>query len=134
MAPRVDPLRVSTLEPSRPAPASIGTREHFRWLGWVVKAALVLNLLDAVFTLVWVGSGVAEEANPLLAELVVERPVLFVVTKLTLVSGASWLLWQNRDRPLAVAAIFLSFGVYYAILVHHLGYLGFLLGDRLGLP
>ncbi|MDJ0789356.1 MAG: DUF5658 family protein [Myxococcota bacterium] len=122
---------MSTLEPPRTASPSIGTREHYRWLEWVVRAALVLNLLDALFTLVWVGSGVAEEANPLLAELVTERPVLFVVTKLTLVGGASWLLWRHRDRPLAVAAIFLSFGVYYAILVHHLGYLGFVLGDLL---
>lgn len=113
--------------PETGPPLHIGTAEHFRWLGWVVKALLVLNLLDAILTLIWIGTGAAEEANPLLAELVVHHPILFVMAKLGLVGGASFLLWRHRYRPLAVVAIFGSFGLYYAILVHHLGYVGYLL-------
>jgi hypothetical protein len=35
----------------------------FRWLHGIVKTVLVLNLLDAIFTLVWVRFGYAREAN-----------------------------------------------------------------------
>ncbi len=39
---------------SPPPSLSVGTPEHFRWLHGIVKAVLVLNLLDALFTLLWV--------------------------------------------------------------------------------
>ena len=32
----------------------IGTDEHFRWLYSIAKWVLLLNLLDGVFTLIWV--------------------------------------------------------------------------------
>ena len=41
----------------------VGTSEHFRWLRGIVVAVLVLNRLDAVFTLLWVEAGLALEAN-----------------------------------------------------------------------
>ncbi len=101
----------------------IGTPEQFRWMHGVVKALLVLNLLDALFTLVWIQLGLAREANPLLRNLVETQPVLFVATKLALVGAASWLLWRRRHRPLAVIAIFVAFLLYYALLLYHLGFL-----------
>jgi len=111
--------------------ARIGTPEHFRWLESIVKVMLALNLLDAIFTLVWVGAGLANEANPLLAELIRERPVVFTVTKLGLVGGGSWLLWQQRRRPLAVIGIFLAFLTYYLLLLFHVGYLSLIIGTLL---
>jgi hypothetical protein len=107
----------------RPAGLQIGTPEQFRWLHGIAKTVLLLNLLDAVFTLYWVYSGLAEEANPLMRELL-RRPLLFMAIKLALVSAGSWLLWRHRERASAVIAIFVVFLVYYAILVHHLGFLG----------
>ena len=105
----------------------VGTPRQFRWLHGIVVCVLVLNLLDAVFTLVWVGSGLAEEANPLLAEVVRASPVGFMLAKLGLVSFGSWVLWRQRRRPSAVVAIFAAFLVYYLLLLYHLGFLSDLL-------
>ncbi len=104
-------------------PSRIGTPQQFQWLLGIVKVLLALNLLDAVFTLLWINAGLAREANPLLAEIVYDHPVLFTVVKLSLVSLASLLLWRHRYRPLAVVGIFLGFFIYYCLLLYHLGFL-----------
>ena len=104
------------------ASPTLGTAQHFRWLKGIVKWMLVLNLCDALFTLVWVRWGLAREANTLLDELVNEQAVAFVATKLGLVSLGSWVLWRRRDRPLAVIAIFIAFVLYYLVLLYHLQY------------
>ena len=109
----------------------IGTPEHFRWLHGIVKVVLVLNLLDAVFTLAWVNTGLAREANPLMDELVHEHPVAFAATKLTLVGLGSLLLWRLRWRPLAVVAIFVAFLAYYGLLLAHVGFLSLVVGTLL---
>lgn len=96
------------------------TPQHLNWLDGLVKAVIVLNLLDLFFTLVWVGSGHAEEANVLLHALVREHPVAFVATKISLVSLGSFLLWKRRGHPLAVIGIVLIFLVYYVVLLYHL--------------
>lgn len=138
---RVDAPAVSTGETgpetgsARPRPAGglvVGTPEQFRWLGRIVKAVLLLNLLDAIFTLVWVFAGLAREGNPLMADLIHGHPVIFAVCKLTLVGLGSQLLWTWRERPLAVVAIFLGFLVYYDLLLVHLSYLSWILGGLLG--
>jgi hypothetical protein len=101
----------------------IGTPEQFRWLEGIVKLTIVLNLLDAIFTLWWVRAGFAEEANPFLRDLVHHHPTLFFATKLALVGLATTILWLNRRRPLAVCGIFLGFLVYYGVLLIHVDYL-----------
>ena len=102
----------------------VGTPQQFRWLEGIVYAVLALNVADAVFTLLWIRGGLAQEANPLLRELAHGHPAAFVAAKLLLVGLGSWLLWRERHRPLAVVAIFLAFGAYYALLLAHLGFLG----------
>ncbi len=89
---------------------------------------LVLNLVDAVFTALWVYGGMAREANPLMASLLEGHPILFVATKLGLVGLGSHLLWTRRNEPLAVVAIFVAFVAYYAVLVLHLDALSRVLG------
>jgi hypothetical protein len=100
----------------------VGTPEHFRWLNGIVKMVLVLNLLDAVLTLVWVRSGLALEANPLIDELVDDHALAFILVKLGLVGLGSWLLWQRRRRPIAVIGIFAAFMAYYLVLLYHVHY------------
>jgi hypothetical protein len=106
----------------------VGTPEQFHWLYGIVKAVLVLNLLDAVLTLFWVRAGLAVEANTLIDELAHEHALTFVLVKLGLVGMGSWLLWNRRESPAAVIAIFAAFVTYYWVLLHHLGYAGRLLG------
>lgn len=98
---------------------SIATPEQLGWLDGIVKAVIVLNLLDIVFTLIWVGARRAEEANVLLDNLVNDHPLLFVLTKILLVSLGSFLLWKHRSHPFAVVGIFLIFISYYYVLLHH---------------
>jgi len=100
----------------------VGTPQQFRWLDGIVKTVLVMNLLDAIFTLVWVRAGLAREANVLMRDLVNEHAVLFVVAKLSLVSLGSLILWQRRAHAGAVVAIFVIFLVYYFVLLYHLQY------------
>ncbi|MEM6995635.1 MAG: DUF5658 family protein [Myxococcota bacterium] len=91
-----------------------------RWLRAIVFAVLVLNLADAVLTLLWVQLGVATEANLLLEGVLARSAVLFMVVKLSLVSLGLGLLWRQRARPLAVFGIALVFCAYATLLVHHL--------------
>ena len=101
-------------------PDWVGSELHFVWLEWIVRAILVLNLLDAVFTMFWISSAQAVEANPLLAELAHRHPLGFVAVKLALVSLGTLLLWRQRRRPSAVVGIFAAFLAYYFLLVYHL--------------
>jgi hypothetical protein len=100
----------------------VGTPEHFRWLHGIVKTVLVLNLFDAVFTLVWVRFGYAREANLMIDRLVDQNAVGFVAVKLGLVGMGSWLLWQRRNHATAVIAIFVAFLAYYLVLLYHVQY------------
>ena len=96
----------------------LGTPEQFKWLLGIVKVILVLNLIDAIFTLFWFYAGLAREGNPLLAGVLFDHPVIFAIVKLALVSLGSILLWRYRYRPSAIIAIFIAFMVYYALLIY----------------
>ena len=109
----------------------VGTETHFRWLNGIVKAVVVMNLIDAVLTLLWVRTGFATEANPLLSQIVEEHAFLFVMGKLVLVFLATAMLWRHRQEPLAVVGIFAAFLVYYAVLVYHLSFASILLRQLL---
>jgi len=98
----------------------LGSPDHFEWLGGIAKGLLVLNLLDGVFTLVWVEYFGAEELNILLADLVYDDALLFMLVKLTLVSLGTLFLWRNRHNFLAVISIFAAFFGYYLVLLIHL--------------
>ena len=111
--------------PPEPIPRSgfrVGTPEHFRWLHGIVKTVLVLNLLDALFTLVWVRWGFAREANLMIDKLVEGHALGFIAVKLGLVGMGSWVLWQRRNHATAVVAIFIAFMAYYLVLLYHVQY------------
>jgi hypothetical protein len=101
-------------------PVAIGTTQHYRWLNGIVRALIVFNLLDAIFTLFWVRAGLAREANAAMRMLVNEYSVLFVLAKLALFSLSSMLLWRLRNHATAVIALFVAFVLYYLVLLHHL--------------
>ncbi len=98
----------------------IGTLQHFRWLRGIAIAIIVLNVFDAVLTLLWIRMGTATEANPILAELAHNNPALFLTVKFSLVGLGSLLLWRFRKRKSAVVAIFVGFLAYYFLLLYHL--------------
>ena len=106
----------------RPLGLAIGTDEHFQWLYGIAKWVLVLNLLDGVFTIMWVEHFGASEMNILMADLVHSSAVLFMLAKLTLVSLGTLFLWRNRNNSLAVICLFFAFFSYYLVLLFHLQY------------
>jgi Domain of unknown function (DUF5658) len=83
-------------------------------------ALVVLNLLDAVFTLVWIKSGVASEGNPFMDRAMAHGPVGFMVIKLALVSLSVLLLWRLRHRRAAATALVATAIAYASILCLHL--------------
>lgn len=101
------------------------SEEHLHQIGWlegIIKAVIILNLLDALFTLFWVKSGIVKEKNILLSDLINNHPMIFMAVKISLVSFGSILLWRYRKRVLAVIGIFVVFVAYYLLLLYHLNY------------
>lgn len=98
----------------------IGTRLHYEWLNAIVKWIIVLNLIDGVFTLIWVEYFQAEELNVMMRDLLYSSALLFMLVKLTLVSLGTLFLWRNRSNALAVTCLFIAFFCYYLVLLIHL--------------
>jgi len=100
----------------------IGTQQHFRWLDGIAKSILVLNLVDGVFTMIWVEFSQAQELNFMMRDLVHTSALSFMLVKLTLVSLGTLFLWRYRSNALAVISLFVAFFSYYWVLLIHLGY------------
>lgn len=101
-------------------PSPIGSPGQPLWLKGVIGAILLFNVLDGMFTLLWVESGLARESNPLLVHLVENDPWLFVGVKFIVVTLGIWLLWRLRHHRLAIFSLFLAFLAYYWVLIYHL--------------
>ena len=81
---------------------------------------LVLNVLDAAFTHAWLTSGVAVEANPLLAAAWETHPVTFHGLKVALVFGGAAILHYLQALPAARAAMGLATAAYGGVVAWHL--------------
>ena len=90
----------------------------------VVTAAaatiLVLNLIDAVFTLLYTGTGMAAEGNPLMSGVLRESPTGFMMIKLALVSLGVLMLWRLRARKAAAVGLVATAMAYSTLLFYHL--------------
>jgi len=86
----------------------------------VAGAVVILNLLDAVFTLFYTQVGVAIESNPMMHVVLKSHPVLFVLAKISLVSLGVLLLWRMRDRRSAVVGLVGTSAAYTLLLIYHL--------------
>jgi hypothetical protein len=89
-------------------------------LSYVAGTVIVLNLFDAIFTILYTRLGVATEANPLMDQVLSASPIIFMITKLMLVSLGVCLLWRFRDRRSAAAGLIVAVSAYAWLLVHHL--------------
>jgi hypothetical protein len=81
---------------------------------------IVLNLLDAIWTLSFVEAGVAAEANPLMSNALGHGPLGFMIVKLTLVSLSVLLLWRLRHRTFAAFGLWSGALAYSLVLAYHL--------------
>lgn len=97
-----------------------GRRIPPRYLPALVSTILVCNLIDGAITLALVQSGLAREANPLMASALSGGPLLFMSVKLALVSVGVYLLWELRERRAAFLALSGLAVVYGALVLYHL--------------
>lgn len=91
-----------------------------RWPEVIAASIVVLNLLDAMFTLAYTEIGLAREANPLLEHVLAGSPVGFVLVKVGLVSLGVALLWRWRHRASACIGLVAGGVAYASLLLLHL--------------
>ena len=89
-------------------------------LSMAAYAVIILNLVDAMFTLVYIKMGMATEGNPLMGQALSHSPVGFMACKLALVSGGVLLLWRLRHRKSAMTGLFATTAAYTCLFAYHL--------------
>jgi hypothetical protein len=110
-----------TIGPGPPHAIDPAMRESTRKkLSMAAYAVIILNLVDAIFTLVYVRMGMATEGNPLMGQALSHSPVGFMSVKLALVSGGVLLLWRLRHRKSAMTGMFATSAAYVMLLCYHL--------------
>jgi len=95
----------------------MGTNE-FR-LGVTLALTFILNILDGVFTLVWINCKIATEANPIMASLI-EYPLLFMGVKTVLVGLGAMLMWRLRSNKLSVIGAVVCLVAYTLVFCYHM--------------
>lgn len=80
----------------------------------------LLNLLDAVLTIVWVRNGIAGEANHLMAYLLDIGDAPFLGAKLAIGTLAAVVLLRFGNRPLAKYGVTAALVVYMGVMGIHL--------------
>ena len=80
----------------------------------------VLNLLDALLTIVWVRSGVATEGNHLMAKLLDIGDLTFLVAKISIGTVAAIVLLKWGYMRLAKYGLSVALAVYISLMGIHL--------------
>jgi Domain of unknown function (DUF5658) len=88
---------------------------------------LLLNLLDGLFTLLFLQLGLAEELNPLMRLAYDASPVSFMALKLGIVHFGVYVLCLHREAHLARLALGLGVTLYAGIVAYHLAFVAHLL-------
>lgn len=89
-------------------------------------AILLLNLLDALFTLAFLQFDLAEEANPLMNLAYRNSPLGFLLLKLAMVQVGVLILHHNRHVRVAQHALNAVAAVYVGIVSYHLAFVAHL--------
>lgn len=86
-------------------------------------ALLVLNLIDGIFTLVFLQLGVAQELNPLMRLAYGVSPLAFMLLKVGVVELGMTVLCLHRQYRFARWALSAGAVMYAGIVVYHLAFL-----------
>ncbi len=66
-----------------------------------LRLLFLFNLLDAFLSILWINSGAAVEANPIMAAAMSHGMSFFVLVKISMVSMAIAILWHTRQNLLS---------------------------------
>lgn len=84
------------------------------------------NLIDAIFTHIWIQLKLATEANPIMACFYNLNPIFFFVVKLSLIFGSLLMfLFVSKQRPSVVWIVHILVLLYAFIVLYHCFYLVF---------
>lgn len=97
-------------------PQATAAHQTIKWL-------LLLNLLDGLFTMVFLQLRVAEELNPLMRAAWDGSPLSFMALKLGLVQLGVWVLWLHQELRIVRFALLGAVGLYAGVVVYHLSFL-----------
>ena len=87
----------------------------------------MLNLVDALLTLIWIDNGVADEGNVFMRLLVDIDPMLFLFVKVVVFTGFVIILWRLKGEEVidpSMSSFYIIIFFYYLILLWHLYILG----------
>lgn len=80
----------------------------------------LLNLLDALLTIIWVRSGVATESNQLMASLLDIGNGPFLLAKLAMGTIVALVLFRWGNRPTGRYCVAIAIAVYMGLMGIHL--------------
>ena len=84
-----------------------------------LKTIVAFTLFDLVFTLYWVGAGLATEANPLLNYFLDYGMLTFAFVKLSLGLGSVFVLYKQINHWLVQTTTPVILGSYLWLTLHH---------------
>ena len=87
----------------------------------VLVAVNVLSLLDGLLTAAELRSGIASEANPVLAPLFASSSYAALAFKTVLVALVSIGIWRLRRYRIVLAVSLLALALFTAVVAYHLG-------------
>ncbi len=90
------------------------------WLRTLLISTWLLNLMDALLTLGVVSTGLAVEANPVMAAALEQGPHVFLAAKLALVSAGTLVMWRLRWNRFALVGALVVFAAYIAVSLVHI--------------
>ena len=101
-----------------------------RAIKYLVSSLILLTLFDLVATIYWISSGLATEANPILAHAIEKSYIFFAIVKFVFAFTGIFLLdrfKEKRNKLIFDVSILMVF-VYSGVAVWHLfGLLTYLL-------
>lgn len=85
-----------------------------------LKLLVILCMLDAVLTIVWISLGIAIELNPLMDKLIKTSNVAFIAIKLAISYISIYILYKYKQRKLTRYATPMLTYTYLCLLAYHL--------------
>lgn len=94
-------------------------KERFIWFTRFLGALVIMNALDGAFTLFWILTNRAVEANPIMALALSVHPAMFMVVKMALVNMGAVLLLKFCYKSLASISLAVALCTYWLIILYH---------------
>jgi hypothetical protein len=85
-----------------------------------LKLTVFMTFFDLMMTLVWIYSGNATEANPILRYTLEQSASKFIFVKLAMSLGAIWIFYKNQAHRLVRATVPFIFTSYGFLTIFHL--------------